>query len=71
MTIPKHTVTVLRYGAHGRAFDESDLHHISLPAPPWADDQQPAEHQRPTEPPMYARRATFGASGATQPDWRK
>lgn len=67
----KHTVTVLRYGAHGRAYDESDLHHISLPGPPlWRTDRQPAVHPRPTEPPMFARRATFGASGPAQ-TWRK
>jgi hypothetical protein len=26
---------------------------------------------RPTEPPMYARRATFGASGQASPDWTR
>jgi hypothetical protein len=45
---------------------------ISLIREPWhTDTPPPREHQRPTEPPMYARRASFGASGATQPDWRK
>jgi hypothetical protein len=44
---------------------------ISLIREPWHQDAPTREHQRPTEPPMYARRATFGASGATQPDWRK
>jgi hypothetical protein len=44
---------------------------ISLIREPWHQDAPPREHQRPTEPPMYARRATFGASGRASPNWTR
>jgi hypothetical protein len=64
----KRTALIAGWTGHGAA--TSRAAEVSLRREPWHTDRQPAVHQRPTEPPMYARRATFGASGATQPDWR-
>lgn len=65
----KRTSLIAGWTGHGAA--TSRIAEVSVPREPWHTDPQPAVHLRPTEPPMYARRALFGASGATQPDWRE
>jgi hypothetical protein len=62
----KRTALIAGWTGHGAA--TSRVAEVSLRREPWHRDPPPREHQRPTEPPMYARRATFGASGQASPD---
>lgn len=61
----------LVYGWTGHGCATSRIAEVSLPREPWAEDTPEPARTRPTETPMYARRATFGASGAQMPQWSR